>query len=111
MQFAGDLARPLVEGGAGFGARFNEVVGRLAIAAGGFAADGAAAGPVEHEVAGVGFAGCADDETVLVAFDTGKVAGVVVLEDAHRFDLRQSDVNSRVSVLDLAALENGFETG
>jgi hypothetical protein len=36
-----------VEGGAGRGARFDEEAGRPAVAAGRFAADGAAAGPVE----------------------------------------------------------------
>ena len=79
---AGDLARPLVEIGAGLGAGFEEVAGRPALAAGGFAGDRAAACPVEHEIARVGSAGRVDDEAVLMAFDPGEVARVVVLRCA-----------------------------
>src|SRR5215213_1567814 len=80
---AGDLAGPLIEGGAGLGAGFDEVAGRPALTSGGFAANGAAARTVEHEIAGVGFTKGVDDEAVLVGFDPGEIARVVVFEDAH----------------------------
>jgi hypothetical protein len=95
---ADGLAGLLLEGGTSLGAHFDELASRPAVAAGGFAADGAAAGPVEDQIAGVEFAGRVHDEAVLKAFDSGEIARVIVLDDAHRFDLRQFDMNGRVSV-------------
>jgi hypothetical protein len=50
---AGGLAGLLIEGGTSLGAHFDELASRPAVA-GGFAADGAAAGPVEDQIAGSG---------------------------------------------------------
>jgi hypothetical protein len=80
---AGDLARPLVEGGARLGAGLEEVTGRPTVAAGGFAVDRGAGRAVEHEIAWVEFAERIDHEAVRVALDPGELARVVVFEDAH----------------------------
>src|SRR5687768_5736617 len=79
---AGDLTRPLIESGASLRANLDEVTSRPALAAGRFAADGAAAGPVEDEIAGVGLAGGVDDEAVLVTVNPGEIACVVIFEYA-----------------------------
>src|SRR5215218_2395145 len=84
MELAADvLTGPLVELTANFRAGFDEITGRPALAAGGFAADGAAAGPVEDEIAWIGFAEGVDDEAVLVTINPGEITRVVVFEDAH----------------------------
>jgi len=72
------LAGPLVEIGASLRAHFDEVPGRPALAAGGFAADRVAAGPVEDQIPWIGFAEGVDDETVLVTVNPGEMAWVVV---------------------------------
>jgi hypothetical protein len=63
---AGDLARPLIEGGSRLGAGFDEVAGRPAIAAGGLTGNRAAACPVEHEIARIGSAERVDDEALSI---------------------------------------------
>ena len=80
---AGDLPRPLVESGASLRAHFDEIASRPAITAGGFAADRAAAGPMEIEITGIGLAGRVNDEAMLVTVDPGEVPRVVIFEDAH----------------------------
>jgi len=84
MELAADgLSCPLVEGDAIFRAGFDEIAGRPAVTAGGFAPDRAAAGSMKDQTTGIGLASCVDDEAVLVALDPGEVARVVVSEDAH----------------------------
>jgi hypothetical protein len=74
---AGDLACPLVKIAARLGARFDVIV-HPALAAGGFAADRVAAGPVEDQIPWIEFAEGVDDETVLVTVNPGEMAWVVV---------------------------------
>src|SRR5688500_13211499 len=72
----GGLARPLIELAASLRAHLD-VISRPALAAGRSAADGAAAGPVQPEIAWIGFARRVDDEAVLVTVNPGEVTCVV----------------------------------
>jgi hypothetical protein len=63
----------VIEIGAGFRARFDEIAGRPAMAAGRFAGDRAAGGAMEHEIPAIGLPISVLD---LTALDNGFLTGI-----------------------------------